>query len=51
LAITAILLLAAVVLSACLKEAPLRLVSGDQARAGVEAGASDNAPAASAAVH
>jgi EmrB/QacA subfamily drug resistance transporter len=32
-AITAILLLAAVVLSACLKEVPLRLVSGNQARA------------------
>jgi hydrogenase/urease accessory protein HupE len=32
-AITAILLLAAVVLSVCLKEVPLRLVSGNQARA------------------
>ncbi|HET6189628.1 MAG TPA: MDR family MFS transporter [Trebonia sp.] len=32
-AITAILLLAAIVLSACLKEVPLRLVSGNQARA------------------
>jgi EmrB/QacA subfamily drug resistance transporter len=31
-AITSILLLAAVVLSACLKEVPLRLVSGNQAR-------------------
>jgi EmrB/QacA subfamily drug resistance transporter len=35
-AITAILLLAAVVLSACLKEVPLRRVSGNQARAAAE---------------
>jgi EmrB/QacA subfamily drug resistance transporter len=33
-AIVAILLVAAVILSACLKEVPLRLVSGNQARAG-----------------
>jgi EmrB/QacA subfamily drug resistance transporter len=32
-AVTAILLIAAVVLSSCLKEVPLRLVSGNQARA------------------
>ena len=32
-AVTAVLLVAAVVLSACLKEVPLRLVSGNQARA------------------
>ena len=37
-AVTAILLLAAVVLSACLKEVPLRLVSGNQARAEADAG-------------
>ena len=36
-AVTAILLLAAVVLSACLKEVPLRLVSGNQARAEADA--------------
>jgi EmrB/QacA subfamily drug resistance transporter len=35
--ITAILLLAAIVLSACLKEVPLRRVSGNQARAQAEA--------------
>jgi EmrB/QacA subfamily drug resistance transporter len=35
--ITAVLLLLAVVLSACLKEVPLRLVSGNQARAADEA--------------
>jgi len=33
-AITAIILVAAIVLSACLKEVPLRLVSGNQAQAG-----------------
>ena len=38
-AVTAILLVAAVVLSACLKEVPLRLVSGNQARAEAEADA------------
>jgi hypothetical protein len=32
-AITAVILVAAVVLSSCLKEVPLRLVSGNQARA------------------
>jgi EmrB/QacA subfamily drug resistance transporter len=32
-AVTAVILIAAVVLSACLKEVPLRLVSGNQARA------------------
>ena len=32
-AITAILLVAAIILSSCLKEVPLRLVSGNQARA------------------
>jgi hypothetical protein len=32
-AVTAVLLVAAIVLSACLKEVPLRLVSGNQARA------------------
>jgi hypothetical protein len=36
-AVTAVLLLAAVVLSACLKEVPLRGVSGNQARAEAEA--------------
>jgi EmrB/QacA subfamily drug resistance transporter len=36
-AVTAILLIAAVVLSSCLKEVPLRLVSGNQARAADEA--------------
>jgi EmrB/QacA subfamily drug resistance transporter len=46
-AITAILLLTAVVLSACLKEVPLRLISGDQARAraAADAGKSAGAPA------
>jgi EmrB/QacA subfamily drug resistance transporter len=39
-AVTAVLLLAAIVLSACLKEVPLRLVSGNQARAAAEADAS-----------
>src|SRR6204780_2083365 len=39
-AITAILLIAAVVLSSCLKEVPLRLVSGNQARAEASAQAS-----------
>jgi hypothetical protein len=38
-AVTAVLLIAAVVLSACLKEVPLRLVSGNQARAAAEAAA------------
>jgi EmrB/QacA subfamily drug resistance transporter len=42
-AVTAILLLAAVVLSACLKEVPLRRVSGNQARAAAEASAGDSA--------
>jgi EmrB/QacA subfamily drug resistance transporter len=46
-AVTAILLLGAVVLSACLKEVPLRLVSGNQARAGV-GGAGGTAGAAGA---
>ena len=32
-AITAVLLVGAIVLSSCLKEVPLRLVSGNQARA------------------
>ena len=35
-AITAVLLLVAIVLSACLKEVPLRMVSGNQARAKAE---------------
>jgi predicted MFS family arabinose efflux permease len=39
-AVTAILLLAAIALSACLKEVPLRLVSGNQARAEAEPSAS-----------
>jgi len=34
--VTAVLLLAAIVLSSCLKEVPLRLVSGNQARAQAE---------------
>jgi EmrB/QacA subfamily drug resistance transporter len=38
-AVTGVLLIAAVVLSACLKEVPLRRVSGNQARAAAEAGA------------
>jgi hypothetical protein len=42
-AVTAILLVAAVVLSACLKEVPLRLVSGNQARAAANAGNPDDA--------
>jgi EmrB/QacA subfamily drug resistance transporter len=42
-AVVAVLLLAAVVLSACLKEVPLRLVSGNQARAEAEATASEPA--------
>ena len=37
-AVVAILLVGAVVLSACLKEVPLRLVSGNQARAQADAG-------------
>ena len=40
-AVTAVLLLVAVVLSACLKEVPLRQVSGNQARAEAEASALD----------
>jgi len=40
-AIVAVLLLAAIVLSACLKEVPLRLVSGNQARARAESDAND----------
>jgi EmrB/QacA subfamily drug resistance transporter len=40
--ITAVLLLAAIVLSACLKEVPLRLVSGNQARARAESDADAN---------
>ena len=48
-AITAILLLAAVVLSACLKEVPLRRVSGNQARAAAENRA--GAPEGDAALH
>jgi hypothetical protein len=42
-AVVAILLIAAVILSACLKEVPLRLVSGNQARA--QASASEGAVA------
>jgi EmrB/QacA subfamily drug resistance transporter len=38
-AVTAVLLVAAIVLAACLKEVPLRLVSGNQARAAAEAAA------------
>jgi EmrB/QacA subfamily drug resistance transporter len=46
-AIVAVLLLAAIVLSACLKEVPLRMVSGNQARARAEAAAESAAiPAA-----
>jgi EmrB/QacA subfamily drug resistance transporter len=48
-AVTAILLIAAIVLSVRLKEVPLRLVSGNQARAAAEAAASGIDPAASAA--
>jgi hypothetical protein len=44
-AVTAILLVAAVILSAFLKEVPLRLVSGNQARAAAEAGAGELAAA------
>jgi hypothetical protein len=44
-AITAVLLIAAITLSACLKEVPLRLVSGNQARAGAEASAGEPAGA------
>jgi EmrB/QacA subfamily drug resistance transporter len=40
-AVTAVLLLAALVLSACLKEVPLRRVSGNQARAAAEASTQD----------
>ena len=40
-ACVAVLLVAAVVLSACLKEVPLRLISGNQARAEASAGASE----------
>jgi EmrB/QacA subfamily drug resistance transporter len=40
-AVTAVLLLGAVVLSACLKEVPLRRVSGNQARAEAAAAAGD----------
>jgi EmrB/QacA subfamily drug resistance transporter len=43
--ITAVLLLAAIVLSACLKEVPLRLVSGNQARARAESDADADADA------
>lgn len=42
-AITAVLLVGAVVLSACLKEVPLRMVSGNQARAKAEAASADAA--------
>jgi hypothetical protein len=42
-AVTAVLLLAVIVLSACLKEVPLRLVSGNQARA--QASESEATPA------
>jgi len=48
-AVTAILLIAAVVLSSCLKEVPLRLVSGNQARAqgdGTEGAVTDTGAAA-----
>ncbi|HEX4830093.1 MAG TPA: MDR family MFS transporter [Trebonia sp.] len=45
-AVVAILLVAAVVLSACLKEVPLRLVSGNQARAAADAGAGAGEPEA-----
>jgi hypothetical protein len=38
-AVTAVLLIAAIILSACLKEVPLRLISGNQARAEAEASA------------
>ncbi len=41
-AVTAALLLIAVVLSACLKEVPLRQVSGNQARAEAEASTLDS---------
>jgi EmrB/QacA subfamily drug resistance transporter len=44
-AVTAILLVGAVILSAFLKEVPLRLVSGNQARAAAEAGAGELAAA------
>jgi hypothetical protein len=43
-AVTAILLIAAVVLSACLKEVPLRLVSGNQARAEADTGEPGDVP-------
>ena len=45
-AVTAVLLLGAVVLSACLKEVPLRRVSGNQARAEAAANAGDSEVAA-----
>jgi EmrB/QacA subfamily drug resistance transporter len=46
-AITALLLIGAIILSSCLKEVPLRLVSGNQARAeaSAEAGGSEGAVA------
>ncbi len=50
-AISAVLLVGAVVLSLCLKEVPLRLMSGNQARAQAEAvatpavGVADQQPA------
>jgi EmrB/QacA subfamily drug resistance transporter len=40
-AVTAVLLIVALILSACLKEVPLRRVSGNQARAAAEASAQD----------
>ena len=44
-AVVAVLLVAAIVLSACLKEVPLRLVSGNRARAQAEElGGDDNSP-------
>jgi EmrB/QacA subfamily drug resistance transporter len=49
-AVTAILLIAAVVLSSFLKEVPLRLVSGNQAKAAAEAGAGELAAAVDPAV-
>jgi hypothetical protein len=47
-AVTAVLLIAAVVLSACLKEVPLRRVAAIQARAEAAAAAGDSEVAASA---
>jgi EmrB/QacA subfamily drug resistance transporter len=43
--VVALLLIAAIVLSACLKEVPLRMVSGNQARAQAEAGLGETEPA------